>query len=589
MWKIGEMIEERWEVLDAKEGGMGIVYIVKDYGHSKDFARPVYYAAKTLQDRFLGDASRLRNFEQEAYTWVKLGTYTHIVRAVFAERLQGRPYVFSEAILTERFPNNLRGWISRELISIPISLLFAVQFCKGMEYASLKGLKGHFDIKPENVMITDEGIVKITDWGLARLATGVVETPQGVLSSSPHRFVIPIGEPSRGGTLPYMAPELFTDDEVTPKVDMYSFGVMLYEMVTGRLPFTERNYPVLREAHLHTIPPSLHTIDPAVPKTLSDIVMACLEKNPNNRPRDFVTMKEELAIILKEQTGKDFPLDVKVWELEGADARMAAYALHFLGRDDEAMALMARGMPEEKGPAVMMWDDKELGFSVSIPPELWEQEQAKLQENPQNPDLWASVANLYALIKEYDKTIEHYEQAIHLAPDRAEEWQERIESIKRSIVKEKAKSLITQGDNLAKAGKHREAWAILDEAIRLDPDNAVAWYNAGVCRMAMGDSAAAVNCFDRATRLDPDLVQAWSNRGALLAQLGKIEEALQSLERACQLDPKHVKAWLNKGGILMSLGFLHDALQCFDKALEIDPHYAKAHQARQMCLKMMKQ
>jgi len=400
--------------------------------------------------------------------------------------------------------------------------------------------------------------------------------------------MMPIDEPSRGGTLPYMAPELFTDAEITPIVDIYAFGVMLYEMITGRLPLIGATFSALRKAHLHTTPPAPDTIEPAVPKSLSNMVMACLEKNPDNRPRDFVTMKGELAIILKKRTGQDFPSDVEVRELEGADARMAAYALHFLGRDDEAMALFAKGAPEEECPAVMMWDDRELGFSTSIPPELWEQEQAKLRENPQDPDQWALIANMYALVKKYDKAIEHYEQAIHLAPDRAEEWRERIESIKRRIGKEKAESLITQGDHLAKAGRHQEAWVVFNEAIRLDPDNAMAWYNAGVCRMAMGDSAAAVNCFDRATRLDPELVQAWSNRGALLAQLGRIEEALQSLERACQLDPTHAKAWLNKGGILMALGLLHEALQCFDKALEIDPHYAKAHQARRMCLNMMK-
>ena len=587
MWRIGEVIEGYWEVLDIKKGGMGVVYIVKDHRHSEAFGKPVFYAAKTLQDRFLDDASWCKKFEQEAYTWIKLGAYEHIVRAVFADRVQGQPYVFSEAILTKRFPSNLRGYVSHELLNLPISLLFALQFCKGMEYVNLKGLNGHFDIKPENVMITDEGVVKITDWGLARLAADIVEPTQDILSSSPHRFMTPKDAPWRGGTLPYMAPEIFTDADVTPSVDIYAFGVMLYEMVTGQLPFMERTVSDLRKAHLRTTPASPDTINSVVTKQLSDIIMACLEKNPNNRPRNFIGIKEDLAIIFKEQTRRDFPIDVEVRELGGADARMAAYGLHFLGRDDEAMAHMARGMAEVKGPAIMVWDDKELGWSASVPPELWEREQAELQENPQNPDQWAVLANMYGLVKERDKAIEYYEKAIQLAPDRAAEWQVSIEEIRRGMRSDKAQSLIVQGDNLAKAGRYRAARTIFDEATRLDPDNAMAWYNVGFCQMALGDLVEALNCFDKATSLDPDLVQAWSNRGALLAQQGRLEEGLQSLQRACQIDPMHAKAWLNKGGILMSLGQLDEALQCFDRALEIDPHYVKAQQARQICLDRM--
>lgn len=588
MWKVGDMIQGYWEVLDVKTGGMGIVYIVQDHRHSESAGKPVFYAAKTMKDAFLNDTAS-QQFEREAYTWMKLGTYIHIVRAVFVERIKGQPYVFSEAVLTKHFPNTLRGWISKEPLPLPISVLFALQFCMGMEYAKLKGLNGHFDIKPENVMVTDEGIVKITDWGLARLAAGVVEMPADDLSSSPHHFLMPQHDPGRGGTLPYMAPEIWANADISSRVDIYAFGVMTYEMLAGRLPFTARTVTELREAHLHTVPAPPRKANTTIPQMLSDLCMACLEKNAENRPPNFVAIKEDLSVIFRQQTGQEFPTELEVREMEGAEASMAAYGLHSLGRDDEAMELMGRALGDlKKGPAVMMWDDKELGWSFSIPQELLEKERAKLRQDPQDPDPWAALANMYAMVQKHDEAIEHYERAIQLAPDRAGEWQPKIESIRQRVPREKARLLVAQGDNLAQAGRYREAQEFFDEAIRLDPDNALAWYNLGVCQMEFGDATAALNYFDKATSLDPKLVEAWSNRGALLNQLGRAEEALQSLERACQINPEHAKMWLNKGGALMSLGRLDEAVECFDTALKIDPGYTRAQQAREICVERMR-
>ena len=113
-----------------------------------------------------------------------------------------------------------------------------------------------------------------------------------------------------------------------------------------------------------------------------------------------------------------------------------------------------------------------------------------------------------------------------------------------------------------------------DEAIKLDPKYAHAWYNKGISLNSLGRYEDALTCYDEAIKLDPKYAIAWNNKGNSLNSLGRYEEALTCYDEAIELDPKDAIAWNNKGIPLNSLGRYEEALTCLDKAIELDPEYA---------------
>jgi len=230
---------------------------------------------------------------------------------------------------------------------LPQVLRFAMQFCDGMQHALSKGIKAHRDIKPGNCLITEEGVLKVTDFGLAKIvddadapsrdpgadrtkggffqrldkkipATPVAYFHLEALSSEPGEFVPlaagqgeALGLPARDteahgsltrtgmgmGTLPYMAPEQFDDfKHLDVRSDVYSFGVMLFQMLTGRLPFAGHDLQDLKRRHKTERPPS-----PASPSSkLNDIVLACLAKDPAQRFSDFGQARQRLSTVYEE-------------------------------------------------------------------------------------------------------------------------------------------------------------------------------------------------------------------------------------------------------------------------------------------------
>jgi serine/threonine protein kinase len=151
------------EVLDIIEGGMGIVYIgiLTKYG--------VIGAMKTFQDIFINYESVVESFEQEALAWINLERHQNIVNAALFDVVDGRPFILLEFIAPdENNRNTLEHFLNSDLSNSQI-LDWAIQFCYGMDYAFSKGVSPHRDIKPNNIMITPDKLLKITDFGLAKV------------------------------------------------------------------------------------------------------------------------------------------------------------------------------------------------------------------------------------------------------------------------------------------------------------------------------------------------------------------------------------------------------------------------------------
>ena len=164
---VGDWIGDRFEIFDVHEGGMSLVYVVCD--HLGKSGRTVV-ALKTLKDELLRHKIRRSRFATECRLWVQLGQHPNIVQAYAVEIIEGKPYVVLELVQG----GDLVRWIGSRRLNLVQSLRFGVQFCQGMEHATRQGLSCHRDIKPGNLLITEDGVLKITDFGLARICEEMV-------------------------------------------------------------------------------------------------------------------------------------------------------------------------------------------------------------------------------------------------------------------------------------------------------------------------------------------------------------------------------------------------------------------------------
>ena len=262
-------------------GGMGEVYRAHDPRLGRDVA------IKVLPSAFAGDPDRLRRFEQEARAAAALN-HPNIL-AIFDIGMAGEaiPYVVSELLEGETLRECLnRGPLpARQTVDLPL------QLASGLAAAHKKGII-HRDLKPENLFLTTEGRLKILDFGLAKLARG-----RG--SSAFDAPILP-QETEAGvvlGTVGYMSPEQVRGTAVDHRADIFAFGAILYEMLTGKRAFQKPTSAETMTAILNEDPPGISQIVPGIPPALSGIVQLCLEKNPQQRFQSVTDLASALETL----------------------------------------------------------------------------------------------------------------------------------------------------------------------------------------------------------------------------------------------------------------------------------------------------
>jgi Tol biopolymer transport system component len=248
-------------------GGMGEVYRARDHQLSRDVA------IKILPAAFLSDADRQRRFEQEARA---AGGLNHPnILAVFDVGIeQGSPYIVTELLEGE----TLRARMGGRPLPARKAVEYALQIASGLAAAHDRGVI-HRDIKPGNLFVTTDGRIKILDFGLAKLSGS-----DGSLNTE--TITITDTTPTVMGTVAYMSPEQARGLRVDHRTDIFSFGVVLYEMVTGMPPFGRVTPGDTLNAILHDEPADLPVSDPAI-RSLEPIIRHCLEKKPDERFQNF--------------------------------------------------------------------------------------------------------------------------------------------------------------------------------------------------------------------------------------------------------------------------------------------------------------
>lgn len=250
------------------EGGMGEVYRARDEKLNRDVA------IKVLPAAFSSDAERLRRFEQEAQT---AGTLNHpnILVIYHIETHDGSPYIVSELLEGQTLRERLNG----TLLSQRKALDLGLQVVRGLAAAHEKGVV-HRDIKPDNIFITNDGRVKILDFGLAKLSA---ETFNGESQTEVATRKVKTDPGTVMGTIGYMSPEQLRGQNADARSDIFSFGAVFYEMLSGTRAFYRNSTAETISAILKEDPPDLSTTNKMVSPLLERVINRCLEKNPEQR------------------------------------------------------------------------------------------------------------------------------------------------------------------------------------------------------------------------------------------------------------------------------------------------------------------
>lgn len=258
------ILNGRYELIErVGSGGMAAVYQAKD----RSLGRIV--AVKLLHESFTSDEGFLRRFQQEAHAAANL-THPNVVTVHDIGQDGHRHYIVMEFVEGQTVKQLIKSFNDQaQFMPLNYALDLIIGVCDGIGYAHRAGLV-HCDVKPHNVIVTPDQRVKVADFGIAR----------AVSDATQHEKMSQVW-----GTPQYFAPEQASGEAMTPATDVYAIGVMLFEMLTGRLPFTAESHTAMALKHLQEKPPLVSEFNPAVPHQIALVINKVLAKEPTGRYR----------------------------------------------------------------------------------------------------------------------------------------------------------------------------------------------------------------------------------------------------------------------------------------------------------------
>ena len=271
---IGKMLDNRYEILEViGTGGMAVVFKAKCHRLNR------LVAIKMLKKDLSEDAEFRRRFHDESQA-VAMLSHPNIMAIYDVSRGGDMDYIVMELIdgITLKQYMERRG-----RLNWPEALHFITQIMKGLSHAHSRGII-HRDIKPQNIMILRDGTVKVTDFGIACLSNGANASNEAI------------------GSVHYISPEQAKGDYTDNRSDIYSAGVVLYEMLTSRLPFDGDNPVSIAIQHFNAVPLSPREINPDIPEALEQICMKAMACDRNKRYSTADEMLADLEAFRKDPT-----------------------------------------------------------------------------------------------------------------------------------------------------------------------------------------------------------------------------------------------------------------------------------------------
>ena len=286
---IGRVLGGRYEILeDIDSGGMACVY--------KALCRKTNHivAVKVLKNKFAENADYVKRFKKEAQAAFSL-EHENIVHVNDVGCDEGVYYM----VMEHMDGSTLKALIDKQgRLEEKDTILYAIQICSALSAAHKKGII-HRDIKPQNILLNKEQTAKVTDFGIAKSLTAPNEQETEVI-----------------GSVYYVSPEQARGDNVDARSDIYSMGIMLYEMLTGELPYKGDQTVSVALKHINEKITAPEKINPLISKSINNIVLKATSKNKKDRYRSMDAMKEDLVRALVNKNGEyiDLPYEPQVVE-----------------------------------------------------------------------------------------------------------------------------------------------------------------------------------------------------------------------------------------------------------------------------------
>jgi serine/threonine-protein kinase len=274
---IGELIDGRYEIEDlVGTGGMSSVY------RARDTVLERRVALKILHEHFSRDPEYVERFRREARAIAQLN-HPNIVTVIDRGDFRGRQFIVFELVPGDNLKDVVRRYGP---LPVPEALALAHQIARGLAFAHEHGVV-HRDVKPQNVLLDESGSAKVTDFGIARsLDPGDGLTQTGTVL----------------GTSDYVAPEQLSGRRVDGRSDQYSLGVLLYELLTGEVPYSGDNFMAVAVRHLRDPVPSVRERRHDVPERVDEIVIKAMAKQPDDRFPSMEAMVAALEAVLAQET-----------------------------------------------------------------------------------------------------------------------------------------------------------------------------------------------------------------------------------------------------------------------------------------------
>ena len=312
---IKQIIADRYQILaPIGEGGMALVFLARDLRTGHDVA------IKFLRPEYKQNPDFLSRFQREANAASKM-SHHNIVNLLDVGTTEN-PYIVIEYVNGKTLKDIIRD---SKTLPEDVSVQIAIRILSALQHAHQAGII-HRDIKPQNILVNQKGYIKVSDFGIARMVGTKTAT-------------IPDADKSVMGTVHYFSPEQAQGEMATVSSDLYSVGVVLYEMLTGKVPFDGETPVAIALQHVQVRPRPPREVNPDVSPSVEAVVMKALEKGPVNRYHTALEMAQALKIALQSPE-KENTLDTPVLAIQ-PEKTGTSKKLRRRNRDRVAMAVTA--------------------------------------------------------------------------------------------------------------------------------------------------------------------------------------------------------------------------------------------------------
>ena len=575
---IGQRISHYQVLEKLGEGGMGAVYLAED----ARLGRKV--ALKILAPEMAEDPARLQRFEREAKAVAALN-HPNIVTIHSVEEADGVRFLTMERVdgvgLDRRITS--AGMTVNDFLEIAIPLASA------LNAAHERGIT-HRDLKPANVMVTRDGQVKVLDFGLAKRHGGEAGDGDNEVTQALTQEGVVMG------TVPYMSPEQVQGRAADQRSDIFSLGVIYYELLTGSRPFHGDSSADVVSAILRDVPRNVTEIKVELPNHLGRIVRRCLEKEPTRRYQTARDLLNELEELGKEGV-RDQDQSRSVAVLPFADMSpekdqdyfcegIAEELINGLGRIGHLRVASRTSSFQFKGAAS---DIREIGDKLAVNTVL-EGSVRKAGDRVRITAQLVNVADGYRLWSDrYDRELKDvFAIQDEIAESIVKALQVTLSPRERRAIQNVATRDVEAYEYYLRGRKYfyemrktsfEYARRMYESAIEVDPSYALAYTGIADCcsflymynesskeNRELADQASA-----KALELDPDLAEAHASRGLALSLGKRFKESTAEFETATRLNPKLFDAYYFWARDCMAQGNLEKAAELFRKASEVRP------------------